>query len=264
MGRPALDRALRIFLLTTFGLGALIGCASTPPAAKSEAAGTPSDAGSGIRALHGIPSKATPRLADVGDVGLLDDDSTMRDALVGGAGEIVIAATMSGTDDHFSLDLVVLNRSDAGFELNRRDLQVVDADGRWLEPLNSWEDGDRVGFSGRREERTNSPVVYEFDQERQLNSSRLMQNLDGEWGSTAGATKRPLPLRSEDRRKPLDAVTRNAVPEVAAPTGTPVRVVVPPADGSVFWGYFTGPEPTFPLTAVILVDGEQITFRFDR
>lgn len=264
MGRALRKTSNPPCLLVLGGLLWLAGCASAPSGVGSDPSRPQEAAATEVRALRGIATPATPRLADLGDIGLLDSDSAMRDALVGGDAEVVVAATMCGSAEMFALDLVVLNRRDEVLELRRADLQVVDANGKWLEPVTAWAEGDRYGFSGRRGERARSVVTYEVDQDREASSGRLMQNLDTEWGSTSSATKRPVPASSLPRPRVTDTVMRSPGESVQAPTGAPLRAAIPPADGSVFWGYFRGEAPAFPLTAVVLVDGEQVLFRFDR
>lgn len=256
------SNALCSFILV--GLALLAGCAWAPSAVRDDPSDPRGEAPTEVRALRGIATPATPRLADLGDIGLLDSDSAMRDALVGGDAEVVVAATMCGSTDMFALDLVVLNRRDEVLELRRADLQVVDANGHWLEPVTAWAEGDRHGFSGRRGERARSVVTYEVDQDREANSARLMQNLETDWGSTSSAAKRPVSTSPPPRPRVTDTVVRSPGETLEAPTGAPVRAAIPPADGSVFWGYFRAVEPTFPLTAVVLIDGEQVLFRFDR
>ena len=264
MGRLVRTSARPPLLPALIGLLCAAGCAPAPSAVSTGSGARADRADPAVRALHGIATLATPRLSDLGDVGLLDDDSAMRDALVGGDAEVVVAATMYGSSDMFALDLVVLNRRDQVLELSRADLQVADANGRWLEPVTTWTEGDRHGFSGRRGDRARYAVTYEIDQDRDLSSSRLMHNFDADWGSTSSVEKRPVPARSKPLPRHADPVTRSPGEAVEVPTGSPLRASIPPADGTVFWGYFRGDEPVFPLTAMVLVNGEQILFHFDR
>lgn len=266
MGRHVRKRFLAMAWVITAAMITSAGCSRAPSATNLDPVqGEPTTSAS-VQTLRGIPSAQTPRLADLGDVGLLGDDTTMREALVGGDDEVVIAATMLHAADMFSVELIVLNRRDKVLQIDRSDLRVADADGNWLEPVSSWEEGDRIGLSGRRStnETKSSPVVYEVDREREreLAHSRLLLDLGEDWGSTASkrSTKARSPLKPSNR----DVVERSAQPELAATTGTPVRVKVPASDGGAFWGYFRGPAPRFPLTAVVTVEGRPIAFRFER
>jgi hypothetical protein len=45
---------------------------------------------------------------------------------------------------------------------------------------------------------------------------------------------------------------------------SPTRVRVRPDDGKAFWTYFEPAGARFPLTALVLIDGEQHLFRFER
>ena len=45
---------------------------------------------------------------------------------------------------------------------------------------------------------------------------------------------------------------------------SPTRVRVRPDDGKAFWAYFELADAPFPLTALVLIDGEQHLFRFER
>ena len=264
MGRVCAIETRSIALLIGAVWLLMAGCSSSPDAVRTDPGRVEAKQGNAVRALRGISTPATPRLSDLGDVGLLGQASTMLEALVGGDGDVVVAATMFGDAHRFAIDLVVLNRREQVLEIGRSDVQVVDATGHWLRPLTQWEQGDRYGLSSRRAQPAPPAVVYELDQERERSQSRLMQNLESDWGSSPTAAKRPLPLRPTQRPVHGEGYVRGAHPEVGTVQGTPIRVAVPPADGGVFWAYFELDNPVLPLTALVLVDGEQVVFRFDR
>ena len=262
MGRPTptpSDAMFLILLCCTLVVGA--GCAPSP--AKVDQ-GWEVEPVVGADYLRGVPTDWSARLADVGDVTLLGDDSTMREALVGGDREVVVAATLFEAEGTYSLDLIVLNRQGEPLQLTRADLQLVDADGRWFEPVVEWDEGERYGLRGRRVETTESEVVYEIDRDIEAEQAMLMQDLTALLGDDPEEAKRRAERRRTRRRVTDEDIHRGAKPELSTVNGSPSRVVVPPRDGRAFWGYFRADDPVFPLTAMVVVGDEQVLFRFDR
>lgn len=219
--------------------------------------------------FEGVETEYSVPLAKLGDVDLLGGESVMRNALVAGDEELLVAATAFTLDGVMTLDLVLLNKSDASFDLSRADLHVFDATGRLVRPIEDHDDGIAWGLRGRGH--------------RAASDEGAFAATDEVFGPTWDIDARQLGLVTPDaqprtKRSVEDEAARREDANIlrrvedARPIPTeewrfetsPTSVRVRPDDGKVFWAYFDGEEPEFPLTAMVLIDQEQYLFRFER
>ncbi len=250
-----------VLLAAGFGLIVLAGCAKAPS--------PNTDPGPGDAVyLRGVETEYSVPIASLGDLDLLGPESVMRQALVAGDRDVLVAATTFAVDGVLTLDVIVLNRSDTGIDLARSDLHLVDAQGRWLTPRPDFDGGAGHGLRGRGARAAaspSSPVPGLFDTTRGIEPDGL-----------AHREHPPLVASKRERRTPEDArrdrddperyatVDPGATVEDSAVMPSPTRVRVRPDDGKAFWGYFEPGDAQFPLTALVLIDGEQHLFRFER
>lgn len=215
--------------------------------------------------LRGVETEWSVPIDRLGDLDLLGPDSVMREALVAGDRELLLAATVFRVDDVYTLDLVVLNKTGSGLRLERGDLHLVDAEGRWLSPLPDHAAGVDHGLRGRgRAGSTTSSaplVLYDlFDPTRDARKTGPSARVQ------ASLTKEVAP-RVDERDRREDPLRHGAVDVELKSDGvlraSPVAVQVHDEDGKVFWGYFRDEAPRLPLTAMVMVDGQQYLFRFD-
>jgi len=252
----------RALLLTT-GLGLILvaGCSNAPSPETDPGLGD-------ADYLRGIETEYSVPIAELGDLDLLGPESVMRQALVAGDRDVLVAAATFEVDGVLALDVIVLNRSDTEIDLTRSDLHLVDAEGRWLTPKPDFEGGATYGLRGRGARASDGPgpqVHGLFDTTRGIDPD--------------GLAYREYPLRSgsklesrkaSDTRRDREDLRRYATVEPGAATSrtevmpSPTRVRVRPDDGKAFWTYFEPAGARFPLTALVLIDGEQHLFRFER
>jgi len=182
---------------------------------------------------------------------------------------MLLAATAFCLDGVMTLDLVVLNRSDATFDLARGDLHVFDASGRLVPQVEEYDRGIEFGLRGRGARASDVDMATAAGEEV----------FGPVWGMDAyelglATPREPSPSKQNPRHERTrrdDAKVLDRI-EDARPIPTeqwrfdssPRSVRVRPDDGKVFWAYFEGEAPKFPLTAMVLIDEQQYLFRFDR
>ena len=245
---------VRLFLCS---LVLLIGCAQAPTLTTDNTAPD---------YLRGVDSAYSVRLSELGDTDLLGAESSMQNALVGGDEELFVAASAYRSGDIFGVDLVLVNHSGAPVVFERGDLHLVDAEGRWLEPLSDWAGGARHGLRAGATASASTPVVEVPDRDSEFDSFHTLNEIDPSATSTATRPRKTSAL-DRDRRRPDDDRQRfdsNSEDVGDGLAGALRAVRVPDGEGRVFWGYFEAVAPAFPITAVVMIDGEQIVYRFDR
>lgn len=240
------------------------GCAKDP-AVRSD----PSAAG-GPDYLVGIRSEYSVPLASLGDVELLGRESVMREALVAGGDDLVVAGTAFRADDVLTLDVIVLNRTPKSFEIARGDLHVFDADGRLLPRLDDVPEGVAWGLRGRGARAGESRAVTgesAFDATWAMDAARLASISEATPRVEVDRRKEPVVPKASARDDTDELPRFGTTDPIAVDTprleGSPRRVRVRPDDGKAFWAYFEDAGAPRPLTAMVLIDGEQYLFRFD-
>ena len=249
----------RLCLLVAPLLIALLACSPAPAPPDTAAPGGAPEYLGGIETEWSVP------IERLGDLDLLGPDSVMREALVAGDRDLLLAATVFRQDDVYTLDLVVLNKTGSSLRVERRDLHLLDAEGRWLSPLPDHPAGADHGLRGRgRAESTTAAaplVLYDL-----FDPTRDERNAGPAARTHASISKDSAP-RAGDRDRREDPLRHGAI-DVELRSGgvlhtSPVAVQVHDGDGKVFWGYFRDEDPRLPLTAMVLVNGQQYLFRFD-
>ena len=237
MGRSRLASPI----LVLFGI-LLGGCASAPPATTLSSSDTRPDYLRGVRSEYSVP------IASLGDVDLLGGDSVMRDALVAGDADVVLAATAFEAEGVLTLDLVVLNRTERSLDLARSDLHLFDAEGRLIPQVDDVDAGMAWGLRGRGMEEADGRSVAPtevFGPGWDADAMALGAELP-----RAEVRTKYEPASQASRREENDALRRveDAIPVHATdewrPQVSPRSVRVRPDDGKVFWAYFDGAERT--------------------
>ena len=256
-----MGRVFRLFFALPFFLVVFAGC-STNSAPRTDPSAT-----SGPDYLTGIRSEYSVPIASLGDADLLGDESVMREALVAGDDALLVAATAFRSEGVLTLDVIVLNDSERTFELTRGDLHLFDADGRLLRQVGDVDAGAAWGLRGRglRASETAGPGSL-FDVTWTMDATRLSSLTPREPRLESDTKKTRADGRSA-RRDDADDVPRFDSSDAIAGgdarlTGSPTRVRVRPDDGKAFWAYFEDTAPAQPITAMVLIDGEQYLFRF--
>lgn len=213
--------------------------------------------------LEGIESAWSVRLDRVGDVRILGSDSAMKDALLAAGDSVYVAATSFEVDGVFGVDMIIVNHSDRELVLDREDVHLLDAEGRWLDPVASAPAAAAAGMQGRPYSGADTERVYELpDRTDQLDRDLVL----AETGVDDLSRPRKTPQRSRDRLPRRDEETPEAaVPEMEEdqpPVVTAVRIA--PGEGKAFWAYFRADAPPMPLTALVVLEEQQLGFKFGR
>lgn len=243
----------------------LVGCASTAPAPTSSP--TPEVPADGPVYLEGIRSEYSVPIASLGDVELLGRESVMRDALVAGDQELLVAATAFRVDDVLTLDLVVLNKSGETVDLARSDLHLFDAQGRLIPQMEDVDEGIAWGLRGRGQQASEGQLASNhdvFSPTWGLDAAQLgLETPRAQPTQTKRETAVETSRRNDDELRRVEEARPVTTTAPFQLTSSPRSVRVRPDDGKVFWAYFSGEEPEYPVTAMVLIDKEQYLFRFD-
>jgi hypothetical protein len=241
---------LRHALLLLTALAA--GCAGGGPRPRTDVA-----ADGSTDYLQGVSSDYSIRLSEMPNHEALGEDTALRQGLIAGDREIHVAAAAFRRAGHYALDLIVNNRTDLPMELQRGDVRLVDAQGRWLQPVTDFPGAEDLGLRGKSARRTSTfPYdglgLYDPVQEGEPMAYATTQPAaKGNPGDPHGATASPA---------------RGLVHfdwETTTPTA-PERLAVPAGEGRAWWAYWRADaEPVFPLTAFVTVEGKHMIFLFE-
>jgi len=210
-----------------------------------------------VHYLEGVETPQARRLAGISDEEGLPADSAMREALIAGDERFWVTATLFRRGDHYTLDMILLNRDDEAVRVVREDVRLVDATGRWLEPVDDWPGAESVGLRGRS--RRDAPrFVYDTPTARGT-SFRSMSYDPGRSGGAKGSGGTGSVPASMDYTPPVE--WRGGIEEVALLAVD--HVDVGPQEGRAFWAYWSAEEVRFPLTAFVMLEDRHVVFRFE-
>jgi hypothetical protein len=215
--------------------------------------------------LDGVETEYSYRLENLPGSEVLGPDTSMRNGLIAGDGEVFVASALFESDGYFTMDLIVLNHTDVPVHLERKDVRLVDHKGRWLKPVGDWRGAEHVGLRGKSQasrsaQWTGGPDPA-FDASPRYGSLVDPGSMDGEMGNRQ---KTPADTAPRNRLKPTQRRWDPPVEGATDPAGAPQELVVDGNVGRTWWAYWQGQDVAYPLTAFVMLEGRHLVFRFQR
>lgn len=187
----------------------------------------------------------------------------LPNALVAGDQSLTVAASLFHSGDIYTLDLIIKNHGDHPIEIDRSRLELMDDEGRHFDALYDWEEG----------------IYYGLRSIRELNRGYAHLGTDFEESGHGGEdtrSQKPPPKKTIHEKLDAAAATRmgeNAslndfswISELEMEDETvvlPETLELYAGQNRPYWAYWRAKEPEFPMTAIVVVDGKRMLFRFD-
>lgn len=214
--------------------------------------------------LEGISTRFSVRLDELRSSLRGNRNSKMPNAVVAGDQTVTVAAALFRCDDVYTLDLVINNLGDKTVHVDRSRIELFDDRGDRLNVMLDWQNGERFGLRAET-----SP----FRGYRHLGTDFQAGQTGAKAEQARSASQSKLPERTHQTVGDLNALKSDDLPQdfswlsalkLEEQTITlPDQLPVEPKSNTPYWVYWRGARVQPPLTAIVVIDGKRMLFRFD-